>query len=226
MEAADGARIARLAREAVQGYSRPAGKAPACREEEEDDIFRDFLSSMLEINRQIGRQKDQVDSEALATLYTAKSFATPEAMGRATRAVRELLQTNRRVAGQMERALGHAKSRVESSKWTSLEKALFWREFAEGFATKFQLRSELLEVQRVWTEATSEAYEFALCHSQQLHFEGKTVRASNREVGRGFIEKLKRARVSREDFRRAAAEIQEERAAVLAKWDIAEPSTP
>ncbi|HVB33659.1 MAG TPA: hypothetical protein VNJ52_04690 [Patescibacteria group bacterium] len=223
---ADGERIARLAREAAQGYSRPRGTPTASCQEQEDDILRGFLSRILEINRRVIEQNHQVDKEALAALYTARSFSSPEAMGRATRAVRELLQVNRRVAKDMQRALRDVKGQIESAKLSSLEKALFWREVAEGFATKFQPRSEILEMQQMWAETTTETYEFALCHSDQLRFEGKTVRASSGEVGREFIEKLKRAKHCRDEFRAAAARVHQKEAAVLSELGVAKPPVP
>lgn len=225
-ERADRERFARLAREAAQGDSRPRRKASASCEEQEDEILRGFLSRVMEINSRVVRQNVQTDKEALAALYTAKSFSSPEAMGRATRAVRQLLQINGRVAEEMQRALRDVKGQIESAKMTSLEKALFWREVTEGFASQFQPRSEILQMQKMWAEATTEVYEYALCHSEQLHFEGKTVRASSREVGREFIEKLKLAKSCREEFRSAAARVHQEQAAFLTELGVAKLPAP
>lgn len=224
MDEADREHLARLIREVRQGHRSPAGTHPASREEEEDDILRDFLAEIFAINRRVIEQKGETDREGLTTLYTAKSFASPEAMGRATRAVRQLLETNRRIAEEMQRAQQRTKGRIEASPWSALDKTLFWREFSGGFAAKFQLRSAILETQQLWADATAEAYEFALCHSEQLRFEGKTVRASDPETGREFIEKLRRARNFRDEFRNAAAQIAQEQSSLPMEWKEADPT--
>lgn len=216
-------RMARLVREAARGYSRPAGKHPASREQEEDDILRDFLCRIFETDRKVRQEGQQTDKEALVTLYTARSFSSPEAMGRATGAVRELLQINRRVAAGLQMALGQVKGRIEAARWSDRDKVRFWREFAEGFESKFQFRFEVLESQELWAKATAEAYEFVLCHSDQLRFEGKAVHATSRETGREFIEKLKRAKRCREEFRAAAARFYKAQNAALVHWDVPTP---
>ncbi|HVC00104.1 MAG TPA: hypothetical protein VNJ12_12340 [Candidatus Dormibacteraeota bacterium] len=219
----ESARIARLVREAAQGNPHPARTLPAGRDREEDDILRDFLALLFDINRKVNEQSKETDKEALAALYTARSFLSPETMGRATRAVRELFQINRRVAAEMRIALDGVKGRIEGAQWSEGEKTLFWREFRQGFAAQFRLRSELFETQEMWARATSEVYEFALCHSDELRFEGKTVRASSREVGRQFVGKLKHAKHCREEFRAAAARLHEEQVTLMIQRGVAAP---
>lgn len=214
-DASERERMTRLVREASGGCSRSAQSLPSGREQEEDDILRDFLSLVFEINRQVTREGGQSDKQALASLYTARSFSSPEAMGRATRAVRELFQVNRRVATGVQKAFDRAKRQVKAAKWSDEDKLLFWSEFTEGFAAKFQLRSVVLESQREWVESTAEVYEFALCHSDELRFEGKTVRASNREIGREFVAKVRHAKHCRDEFRAAAARYHRAQASVL-----------
>ena len=219
---ADDERLARLIREAKKGYSQPAGRKPANRQEQEDDIFRELLASVFEINRRIKRQKTEIDRESLAALYTARSFSSPEAMGRTTAALRQLLEANRRIAGEMERALARIQSRVETAAWSRVDKIRFWRQIADGFAVKFKLRSEILEKQAAWTETSVDLYEFVLAHNEELSFEGRAVRSSVRETGEEFVCRLKLAKRSRDAFRAAASRNEEIQAGLLTEWGTAD----
>lgn len=216
----DAIRVARLVREAARGVSPPREGRPATREREEDDILRSLLSSLFQINRKAKERLREIDRGSLAALYTAKSFSSPESLARATRAVRQLLRANERVAEEMRQVLRRTRQRVESRAWAPAEKRAFWREAEEGFAAKFQFRSDAMEKQRAWTEATVDVYEFVLCHSEELRFDGKTARAGNREIGQQFIDKLKRAKQCREVFRAASGRIHREQSILLGQWGI------
>lgn len=180
--------------------------------EEEEDIFRDLFAKVVEINRRIKEQKRDIDVEALSGLYTARSFATPEAMGRTTGAIRHLLQTNQRLAGELDRALEGIKARVETANWNRADKLRFWSKIADGFLNRFRLRPELLAKQEQWTRETVDLYEFVLAHSDELSFKGKLVQASDCETGEEFVRRLRRAKRCRDAFRSAAGRISELRA--------------
>lgn len=182
------------------------------REEDQEDVFRELYAEVVAINHRIKRQKSDVDTEALSGLYTARSFATPEAMGRTTGAIRQMLRTNRRLAVELERALERIKSRVESAHWSRDDKVRFWGKITGGFLARFRMRPAILEKQERWTEATVGLYEFVLAHSEQLSFEGKTVQATDRETGEEFVRLLKRAKQCRNAFRAAAETVSEVRA--------------
>lgn len=215
-------RLARLMREVQSGYKRSNGQKAESRRDQEDEIFRDLVSGVFEVNRRIKRQKREMDCESLASLYTARSFSSPEAMGRVAGAIRQLLAANRRIAGEIERVLSRIRARIQDMEWTVSEKTRFWQEIANGFAAKFELRSEILEKQTTWSEATIELYEFVLCHSEQLSFEGKSVRACDRETGVEFVRRLKRAKRFRDAFRAAAARNEEIQAGLLTEWGTAD----
>jgi hypothetical protein len=215
-------RLMRLMREAKDGYTPGDRGKFSNREEQEDDILRELVAGVLEVNRRIKRQKSDVDHEALAALYTARSFATPEAMGRTTAAIRQLLHANRRIAGEIERVLARVRGRVEAAEWNFVEKTRFWQEIASGFTAKFQLRSEILDKQTAWSDATIDLYEFVLSHSDELSFEGKSVRTSGRETGEEFVRRLKNAKQCRDAFRAAAARNEEIQAGLLTEWGIAD----
>jgi hypothetical protein len=87
-------RLARVMREVRNGYTRHGGGKPPNHREEEDDILRELVAGVFDVNRRIKRQKSEIDHESLAALYTARSFASPEAMGRTTAAVRQLLNAH------------------------------------------------------------------------------------------------------------------------------------
>lgn len=218
----DEERLARLMREVKNGYARRGRRKPSSRQEQEDDILRDLVAGVLDVNRRIKQQKSEVDREALGALYTARSFSSPEAMGRTTAAIRQLLHANRRIAGEIERVLTRIRGRVEASDWSPTDKIRFWREIANGFAAKFELRSEILDKQTAWSEATIDLYEFVLCHSEELSFEGKAVRTSDRATGEEFVRRLKRAKQSRDAFRAAAARNEEIQAGLLTEWGTAD----
>lgn len=171
--------------------------------DEEEDLFRELFAEVVEINRRIKRQKSDIDVEALSGLYTARSFSTPEAMGRTTGAIRQLLRTNQRLAAELERALERIKTRVESAHWSRTDKMRFWNKIADGFLARFRMRPAILEKQQRWTEATVDLYEFVLAHSDELNFEGKTVQTSNRETGDEFVLRLRRAKQFRDAYRAA-----------------------
>jgi hypothetical protein len=171
--------------------------------DEEEDLFRELFAEVVEINRRIKRQKSGIDAEALSGLYTARSFSTPEAMGRTTGAIRQLLGTNQRLAAELERALERIKNRVESACWSRADKMRFWNKIADGFLARFRMRPAILEKQARWTEATVELYEFVLAHSDELSFEGKTVQTSDRETGEEFVRRLRQAKRFRDAFRTA-----------------------
>jgi hypothetical protein len=215
-------RLARLMREARDGYTRQGRGKPTNRRDQEDDILRELVAGVFEINRRIKRQKGEIDHESLAALYTARSFASPEAMGRTTAAIHQLLDANRRIAGEIERVLARIRGRVEAADWTFGEKTRFWREIASGFAAKFELRTEILEKQKAWSDTTIDLYEFVLCHSDDLSFEGKAVRTSDREAGEEFVRRLKQAKQCRDVFRAAAARNEEIQAGLLTEWGTAD----
>lgn len=219
---ADEDRLARLMRKARNGYTRHDKGKPSNRREQEDDIFRDLVAGVFDVNRRIKRQKGEVDHEALAALYTARSFASPESMGRTVAAIRQLLHANRRIAGEIERVLARIRGRVEAADWTFAEKTRFWLEIANGFAAKFELRAEILDKQTAWSEATIDLYEFVLCHREELSFEGKSVRTSDRETGEEFVRRLKQAKQCRDAFRAAAVRNEEIQAGLLTEWGIAD----
>jgi hypothetical protein len=221
----DEERLARLMREVQGGYVGRGNRAPSSRGEQEDDILRELLAGVLDVNRRIKHQKSEVDREALGGLYTARSFSSPEAMGRTTAAIRQLLHANQRIAGEIERVLTRIRGRVEAAGWSPTDKVRFWREIANGFAAKFKLRSEILEKQTVWSEATIDLYEFVLCNSEELSFEGKAVRTSDRSTGEEFVRRLKRAKQSRDAFRAAAARNEEIQAGLLTEWGTADSRT-
>ena len=218
----DEERLTRLMREARNGYTRHGQGKPSNRREEEDDIFRELVAGVFEVNRRIKSQKSEIDHDTLAALYTARSFASPEAMGRTTAAIRQLLHANHRIAGEIERVLARIRGRIEAAAWSATEKIRFWQEIANGFAAKFQLRSEILDKQTAWSDATIDLYEFVLCHSEELSFEGKAVRTSDRETGEEFVRRLKRAKQSRDAFRAAAARNEEIQAGLLTEWGTAD----
>jgi hypothetical protein len=215
-------RLARLMREARDGYTRQGRGKPTDRRDQEDDILRELVAGVFEINRRIKRQKGEIDHESLAALYTARSFASPEAMGRTTAAIHQLLDANRRIAGEIERVLARIRGRVEAADWTFGEKTRFWREIASGFTAKFELRTEILEKQKAWSDTTIDLYEFVLCHSDELSFEGKAVRTSDREAGEEFVRRLKQAKQCRDVFRAAAARNEEIQAGLLTEWGTAD----
>lgn len=171
--------------------------------DEEEDLFRELFAEVVEINRRIKRQKSSIDAEALSGLYTARSFSSPEAMGRTTGAIRQLLRTNQRLAAELERALERIKTRVESAHWSRADKMRFWNKIADGFLARFRMRPGILEKQERWTEATVDLYEFVLGHSDELSFEGKTVQTSHRETGEEFVRRLRQAKRFRDAFRAA-----------------------
>lgn len=190
--------------------------------EEEEDVFRELFAEVVEINRRIKRQKSEIDHETLAGLYTARSFSTPEAMGRTTAAIRQLLRTNQHLAGELERALGRIKARVRTANWSQVEKRRFWNEIADGFLTRFKLRPAILEKQTRWTEATIDLYEFVLAHSDELSFEGKSVRTSERDTGEEFVRRLRLAKQYRDAFRAATDRIGEVRGEALGRRRVAD----
>jgi hypothetical protein len=218
----DDSRVARLLREVAQGYSPPARRARPTREEEEDNIFRDLLADSFEISRRMQRQRSGLDLEALRWLYTARSFSSPEELGRTTRALRVLLDSNLRAASQMRRAVARVKGRIEATAWTSEEKQQFWKDVTEGFTNRFQIREELLDRQREWTEATIELYEFVLANSEGLVFEGRRVRSREEDTGQEFLRLLDHARGCREGLRRDAAEADAEHESLLEKWGFSD----
>jgi len=209
-------------REAKNGYTRRGRRKPTSRQEQEDDIFRELVAGVFEVNRRIKSQKSEIDHEALAALYTARSFSSPEAMGRTTAAIRQLLQANRRIAGEIERVLTRIRGRVEACDWSPAEKTRFWKEIAHGFAAKFELRTEILGKQTAWSEATIDLYEYVLCHSEELSFDGKAVRTSDRDTGEEFVRRLKLAKQCRDAFRAAAARNEEIQAGLLTEWGTAD----
>jgi hypothetical protein len=195
-----------------------AGKPP----EEEEDVFRELFAEVVEINRRIKLQKKEIDVETLAGLYTARSFSTPEAMGRTTAAIRQLLRTNEHLAEELERALERIKARVRTANWSQIEKRRFWNEIADGFLTRFRLRPAILEKQTRWTDATIDLYEFVLAHSGELSFEGKSVRSSDRETGEEFVRLLRLAKQYRDAFRAATDRIGEVRGEPLGRRRVAD----
>ena len=221
----DEERLARLMREVKNGCADRGNRRPSSRQEREDNILRELLAGVLDVNRRIKHQKSEVDREALGALYTARSFSSPEAMGRTTAAIRQLLHANQRIAGEIERVLTRIRGRVEAANWSPADKVRFWGEIASGFAAKFELRSEILEKQTVWSEATIDLYEFVLCHSEELSFEGKAVRTSDRTTGEEFVRRLKHAKQRRDAFRAAAARNEEIQVGLLTEWGTADSRT-
>jgi hypothetical protein len=212
-------RIARLIRQVAAGsHTPPETHFATSREEQEDDILRDLLSEAFEIGRRMERQRSSIDCGPLRYLYTARSFSSPEEMGRATRVVRLLLESNRRAAGQMQRAVARVKGRIEATAWSRVEKRKFWRDVTEGFVSRFQIRDALLDRQREWTEATIELYEFVLFHSDVFSFEGRLVRSRDDVAGREFLAKLNHAKQCREEFRRETLQAETAQDALLEKW--------
>lgn len=212
----DRERIARLLREAFGSHSPVSAAAHEPRESEEDQIFRELFSRVLEGNRSVIQQVGQIDREALVTLYTSKSFSSPEAMGRATRAVRQLLQINRRAAAELLRAIRGVKGQIRATHWSERDKEQGWKEIQEAFAAKFGIRSGILKAQRKWAAATVQVYELALAHSHELRFEGKIVRTTDPELGREFGARLRLAKQHRNEFRTAMGQHQKERSSTLA----------
>lgn len=196
-----------------------AGNPP----EEEEDVFRELFSEVVEINRRIKLQKSGLDVETLAGLYTARSFSTPEAMGRTTAAIRQLLRTNQHLAGELERTLERIKARVRTANWSRMEKRRFWNGIADGFLARFKLRPAILEKQTRWTEATIDLYEFVLAHSDELSFEGKSVRTSDRQTGEEFVRLLRLAKQYRDAFRAATDRIGEVGEEPLGRRRVADP---
>jgi hypothetical protein len=115
--------------------------------------------------------------------------------------------------------------RIEGADWAFAEKTRFWKEIASGFAAKFELRSEILDKQTAWSDATIDLYEFVLCHNEDLSFEGKAVRTSDREVGEEFVRRLKQAKQCRDSFRAAAVRNEEIQAGLLTEWGTADSRT-
>ncbi len=144
-------------------------------------------------------------------------------MGRTTGAIRQLLRTNQRLAGELERALGRIKARVESADWSQADKARFWSKIADGFLTRFKMRPTILEKQQRWTEETIDLYEFVLGHSDELSFDGKRVHASNRETGEEFLRRLRQAKQCRDEFRSAADRTGDLQASPFARKSVSDP---
>ncbi|HEV2386767.1 MAG TPA: hypothetical protein VGS20_05870 [Candidatus Acidoferrales bacterium] len=215
---AEDERIVRLVRQAAAGRTRERGETPASRRDEEDDIFRDMLAGVFAMNRRIASRRAEPDRGGLQQLYTADSFSSPEKMGRATRAVRQLLEDNRSIAREMQAIVTQVKARVEAARWPEPDKGKFLAEVDEGFAAKYRIRARILDALRRWSEATADLYELVLAHNDTLQFDGKTVRARGRETGSEFMQKLETAKRCRDEFQQAAAQLHSAQADLFKQW--------
>lgn len=212
-------RFAELVR-MVAGADSPSGAAsePTLTLGEQAIGLREFLAEIVRISRQTAQERSSPELKPVGALYTARSFSSPEEMGRSIRAIRLFLHINERAAAQFEYALARIRGRIEATHWEKPETRKFWVAVERLFTESLLERSQLLDLQKQWTEASVDLYEFVLTHADRLIFEGRLVRSRDHESGRDFLQKLHLAKQCRDIFRRQSAKISEISTSLAQKW--------